>query len=255
MFLIESESSGRSISPPSSFASGSEAETGEFPRIEEIIPISSIDEYEYTTSRKGARCSSSSAAKSSKYYPTSSTTSLLPRDSQQPVRIHIFNSIQKILWNCLLKNILFQCYHQKHNFVIFDFFQDSRGRSRDRFTSGSSNKDSWRFAIKRKINAPVFDTEEGATGSATLTPPPKYTPPEKASQEVASTSIFHAASPEQPSPSASRSPKEPYSKCDLQTLHHQQDENKYKNISIKVPRGIRKNLVVILHPMFKKLSI
>ena len=99
LFLIESESSGRSISPPSSFASGSEAETGEFPRIEEIIPISSIDEYEYTTSRKGARCSSSSAAKSSKYYPTSSTTSPLPRDSQQPlhVRIHMINSIPMIL--------------------------------------------------------------------------------------------------------------------------------------------------------------
>ena len=99
VFLIESESSGRSISPPSSFASGSEAETGEFPRIEEIIPISSIDEYEYTTSRKGARCSSSSAAKSSKYYPTSSTTSPLPRDSQQPlhVRIHTIDSIPMII--------------------------------------------------------------------------------------------------------------------------------------------------------------
>ena len=96
LFFIESESSGRSISPPSSFASGSEAETGEFPRIEEIIPISSIDEYEYTTSRKGARCSSSSAAKSSKYYPTSSTTSPLPRDSPQPlhVRINMINSNQ-----------------------------------------------------------------------------------------------------------------------------------------------------------------
>ena len=121
LFFIESESSGRSISPPSSFASGSEAETGEFPRIEEIIPISSIDEYEYATSRKGARCSSSSAAKSSKYYPTSSTTSPLSRDSQQPlhVRTQIINSIQMILW----KNILFQCYHQKHNFVFCDFFR------------------------------------------------------------------------------------------------------------------------------------
>ena len=81
-------------------------------------------------------------------------------------------------------------------------------------------------------------------------PPPKYTPPEKATQEVASTSIFHAASPEQPSVSASRSPKELYSNCDLKTLHDQQDENKYKKISIKVPRGMRKILVIILHPMF-----
>ena len=119
MFVIESESSGRSISPPSSFASGSEAETGEFPRIEEIIPISSIDEYEYTTSRKGARCSSSSAAKSSKYYPTSSTTSPLPRDSQQPlhVRIHMINSIPMILKHS------FQRQYQKHNFVIFYLFR------------------------------------------------------------------------------------------------------------------------------------
>ena len=116
MFLVESESSGRSISPPSSFASGSEAETGEFPRIEEIIPISSIDEYEYTTSRKGARCSSSSAAKSSKYYPTSSTTSTLPRDSQQPlhVRIHIIAGVNR------LKHFILML-PSKHNFVIFVF--------------------------------------------------------------------------------------------------------------------------------------
>ena len=95
MFVIESESSGRSISPPSSFASGSEAETGEFPRIEEIIPISSIDEYEYTASRKGARCSAPSTTKSSPHHPTSTTTSVLPRESQQPlqVRIHLsYNS-------------------------------------------------------------------------------------------------------------------------------------------------------------------
>ena len=92
LFLIESESSGRSISPPSSFASGSEAETGEFPRIEEIIPISSIDEYEYTASRKGARCSAPSTTKSSNYHPTSTTTSVLPRESQQPLQVRIHSS-------------------------------------------------------------------------------------------------------------------------------------------------------------------
>ena len=89
LFFIESESSGRSISPPSSFASGSEAETGEFPRIEEIIPISSTDEYEYTTSRKGARCSALSTTKSSPHYPTPTTASVLPRESQQPLQVSI----------------------------------------------------------------------------------------------------------------------------------------------------------------------
>ena len=92
LFFIESESSGRSISPPSSFASGSEAETGDFPRIEEIIPISSIDEYEYTASRKGARCSAPSTTKSSNYHPTSTTTSVLPRESQQPLQVRIHSS-------------------------------------------------------------------------------------------------------------------------------------------------------------------
>ena len=92
LFFIESESSGRSISPPSSFASGSEAETGEFPRIEEIIPISSIDEYEYTASRKGARCSAPSTTKSSNYHPTSTKTRVLPRESQQPLQVRIHPS-------------------------------------------------------------------------------------------------------------------------------------------------------------------
>ena len=128
----------------------------------------------------------------------------------------------------------------------FLMVQDSRGRHRDRFTTGSSNKDTWRFAIKRKINAPVFDTEEGAVESATLTPPPKYTPPDKTSQKVASTIILHTSSPEQESPTTSQSPNEFYSNYDLKTLHRKEDNSRTKHISIKVPKGMYDKFLITM---------
>ena len=138
----------------------------------------------------------------------------------------------------------------------FLMVQDSRGRHRDRFTTGSSNKDTWRFAIKRKINAPVFDTEEGAVGSATLTPPPKYTPPDKTSQKVASTIILHTSSPEQESPTTSQSPNECYSKYDLKSVDGKKDENKTKHISIKVPKGMYdKFLITMVYALLIRFSI
>ena len=140
----------------------------------------------------------------------------------------------------------------------FLMVQDSRGRHRDRFTTGSSNKDTWRFAIKRKINAPVFDTEEGAVGSATLTPPPKYTPPDKTSQKVASTIILHTSSSEQESPTTSQSPNEFYSNYDLKTLHRKEDKSRTKHISIKVPKGMYdKFLITMVYAfmIFNKSSI
>ena len=87
-------------------------------------------------------------------------------------------------------------------------------------------------------------------GSATLTPPPKYTPPDKTSQKVASTIILHASSPEQEFPTASQSPSECYAKYDLKSVDGKKDENKTKHISIKVPKGMcGKFLISLVYPL------
>ena len=80
--FIESESSGRSISPPSSFASGSEVEIGDYTTIERIASVSSNDESEYSISTKGARGSSLSTPIYQKDHTTSSTSSISPGASQ-----------------------------------------------------------------------------------------------------------------------------------------------------------------------------
>ena len=87
LVYLESESSGRSISPSSTFASGSEVEIGDYSTIERIASVSSNDESEYSISTKGARGSSLSTPIYQKDHTTSSTSSISPGASQLYMRV------------------------------------------------------------------------------------------------------------------------------------------------------------------------
>ena len=76
--MLESESSGRSVSPTSIFASGSEGEIGDLAIVEPTASTSSFEESEWSIPTPGSICATSSVTAADEHHPTSSSADLLP---------------------------------------------------------------------------------------------------------------------------------------------------------------------------------
>ena len=198
MLNIESESSGRSVSPSSTLASGSEVEIEDLSTIEPTASFSAANKKtEYKISHQGTGSSPTSVAIPKKYNYSPSTSSILPGISQQHM-------------------------------------QDTRTNQIDR--TDNRSKDLWRFGCKRKSSAPFYESE-GAGEEITI-PPPKYTPPASTSKEVALGSSFSVDSRSPKSLKRSQSTTKQHnskSKIDAQNIVSDTEDD--RPIHITVPKG------------------
>ena len=127
------------------------------------------------------------------------------------------------------------CFNEiKEN--TFNFFRCQATRFSQYDRTDKRNKEPWRFGNKRKSSTPLHDSES-IEESITI-PPPKYTPPATASEQVAVDSIY---------PVESRSPKS-LKRCSstskqhntrnkLDTDNRMEDTEEDRVLLIKVPRG------------------
>ena len=87
MNITESESSGRSVSPSSTLASGSEVEIEDLSTIDPIATTSSYKKSENRISRQGTGCSTTNVTIPQKYNYSPPTSSVLPGSSQQHMQV------------------------------------------------------------------------------------------------------------------------------------------------------------------------
>ena len=85
--ITESESSGRSVSPSSTLASGSEVEIEDLSTIDPTASGSSYKKSEYRISRQGAGSSPTSVTIPQKYNYSPPTSGVLPGSSQQHMQV------------------------------------------------------------------------------------------------------------------------------------------------------------------------
>ena len=76
--MLESESSGRSLSPTSIFASESEGEISDLAIVEPSVSTSPFKESEWSIPIQGSACATSSVKAAHEHHPTSSSADLLP---------------------------------------------------------------------------------------------------------------------------------------------------------------------------------
>ena len=128
----------------------------------------------------------------------------------------------------------------------FNFFRCQATRFSQYDRSDKRNKEPWRFGCKRKSTAPLHDSES-IEESITI-PPPKYTPPSSASEQVAVDSSY---------PVESRSPKSLKRSSSTSNQHNirnkiemdnrTEDTEEDRVLLIKVPRGEFFNVSSLIH--------
>ena len=118
----------------------------------------------------------------------------------------------------------------------FNFFHCQASRFTQSNRSEKRNKEPWRFGCKRKSTAPLYDTES-IEKSITI-PPPKYTPPVTASEEVAVDSSYHVESRSPKSLKRSSSTSNQHNiRNKIEMDNRTEDTEEDKILFIKVPRG------------------
>ena len=123
--------------------------------------------------------------------------------------------------------------HKENKFNLFRY-QATRFSQYNR--SDKRNKEPWRFGCKRKSTAPLYDSE--SIGESITIPPPKYTPPVTASEEVAVDSSYQVQSRSPKSLKRSSSISKQHNiknKIDTDNLTDDTEEDRI--LHIKVPRG------------------